>query len=151
MEMAASLMGHEVGSAGADTQKESEVTMDLPNRVTLLSQTILVSAVPNLHVPSDGWVHEGDIPDDTHMHKAYGTYNEAEQSITLDDSLAFERIRESFLHENLHAMMAVTQLDSLLEAQSVGFEEHTVSSLAPVLLSWLRDNPQAVAFLSETQ
>jgi hypothetical protein len=123
---------------------------NLPGGVTLMTQRIGVTLAENLHTPSDGWVHEGDDASE-HLHRAYGVYNEVEQSITLDVSLGFERQRETFLHENLHAMCAMTQLDTLAEAQMPGFSEHMVSALAPVLLAWMRDNPHVVAYLQEEQ
>ena len=84
-----------------------------------------------------------------HQHRVYGVYDEEHQVITLDSAMGFERQRETFLHENLHAMWAVAQLDGLSPLD--GFDEHLVSALAPVMLSWLRDNPEAVTFLMETQ
>lgn len=121
----------------------------MPDRVRLMSQTIHVEQVDNLHTPSGEWVHEGDEP--AHTHKAYGVYEEAPQVITLDADLGFERVRDTFLHENIHAMLAIVGLDALLEGSSEGLGEHLTSVLSPVLLSWLRDNPVAVEWLQEVQ
>jgi hypothetical protein len=126
--------------------------MKMPKHVTLLSQRIIVTTEPNLHhqpEPTE-WVH-GEPDEQQHAHRAYGVYNEAEQSITLDRGLRFERARETFLHENLHAVLAISQIDSILSAESDGLSEHVVSAVAPVLLAWLRDNPHAVAWLQEVQ
>jgi hypothetical protein len=124
--------------------------MELPPHVWLLSQRINVEAVPNLHCPDEG---EPVGPDgEPHLHRAYGVYTEEDQTITLDDGMQFERMRETFLHENLHAMLAMSQLDTLMNGQAAdGFDEHVVSVLAPVMLSWMRDNPAALAFLQEKQ
>lgn len=121
--------------------------MPLPLHVWLLSQRIDVEAVPNLHCPDEGDPEPGE---ETHLHRAYGVYNENEQTITLDDGMRFERMRETFLHENIHAMLAIGQLDSLLTGQDAeGLDEHVVSVLSPIMLSWMRDNPEAVSFLQE--
>ena len=120
--------------------------MRLPTRIMLLSQHIRVETAPNLHMPVEGGM-DGD-----HLHRLYGNYSEPTQVITLDDALAFERKRETFLHENLHAMCSITQLATILEdGLGSGGEEHVVSVLAPVMLAWLRDNPYAVEFLQEVQ
>jgi hypothetical protein len=86
-----------------------------------------------------------------HGHPAYGLYDERNQSITLDSHLPFERQRETYLHENLHAMFAMGQMDALLNAEADGLDEHCVSVLAPIMLSWMRDNPRSVAYLCEVR
>jgi hypothetical protein len=85
------------------------------------------------------------------MHRLYGEYSEQEQSITLDQSMGFERMRETFLHENIHAMFSMGQLDTILNNEATELDEHIVSALAPILLAWLRSNPAAVAYLTEVQ
>lgn len=119
--------------------------MKLPRYVWLLSQRIKVATAPNLVMPV-----EGDADD--HSHRLYGNYDEPTQTITLDSELSFERKRETFLHENLHAIFSIGQLDSILEGGlGHGGEEHIVSTLAPIMLAWIRDNPYAIAFLQEVQ
>lgn len=120
--------------------------MRMPQFVTLLTQRIAVVRVEGLHHPS-----EPNEFGESHAHRAYGVYEEATQVISIDKGLKFERARETFLHENLHAMLAMNQVDSLLEGQSQGLGEHVVSATAPVLLAWMRDNPAAVAWLQEVQ
>lgn len=119
--------------------------MRMPKRVILMTQTIKVETAPNLHHPMTN--EDGE----EHGHRAYGVYSEAEQTITLDSALRFERARETFLHENLHAMFNVGQIDSILDAEAHGLGEHLVGSLAPIMLAWLRENPHAVAWLQEVQ
>lgn len=128
------------------------VSDGLPTAVRLLTQTIFVDTAPNLHTPASGWTH-GDPEEavEPHAHRAYGVYSESEQRITLDESLHFERLRETFLHENLHAILSVSNLDAMIEGTGEGFSEHVVSTLAPILLAWLRDNPYAVLWLQQTQ
>lgn len=118
---------------------------NIPPSVTLMTQRIGIEFAPNLHHAADP--HDSE----SHAHRAYGIYEEATQVITLDDALEFERLRETFLHENLHAMLSISQLDTLIEAQAEGFGEHLVATLAPVLLAWIRDNKFAVSFLQEVQ
>lgn len=119
--------------------------MTVPSAIRLLSQRVSVEVVKNLH-------HSGTEEDGSeHAHRAYGVYDEGDQSITLDASNGFERMRETFTHETLHAVLAVTHLDALLDAEADGLSEHVVSVLSPVILALLRDNPEAVNFLRETQ
>ncbi len=119
----------------------------LPRRVRLMTQRIPVKVVDNLHIPCG----DADEETDVHKHPAYGVYDERDQTISIDAHLPFERQRETLLHECLHAMLSVGQLDSLLTQESVGLDEHVVGALAPILLSFLRDNPRAVAYLMEVQ
>lgn len=119
--------------------------MRAPASIRLLSQVIRIKHAENLHVSADHGDEEG------HSHRVYGLYDEGSQTITLDSHLRFERARETFLHENLHAMMSMAQLDTLIEASAPGLAEHLVSALSPVLLSWMRENPQAVAYVQEAR
>lgn len=115
--------------------------MKPPASIRLMTQLITVDWVEGLHMPG-----ESDL--DEHPHKAMGVYQMAEQAIFMDVGLGFERERQTFLHENLHAIFAIGKLeDALMD----GAEEHVVGVLAPIMLAWLRDNPKAVAWLMETQ
>lgn len=111
-----------------------------------MSQRIPVREEPQLHLPC-----EDDEHGDAHVHPAYGLYDERTQVIKIDAHLPFERQRETFLHENLHAMMSAGQLDALLVAEAEGLDEHLVGILAPILLCWMRENPRAVAYLCEVR
>lgn len=124
----------------------------LPDVVRLMTQRIDVATAVNLHHgPTPGeWVHEEGAAE-PHGHRAYGVYDEAQQVITLDDSLGFERARETFLHENIHALFAISQLDGVIDGQSEGLSEHIVAAVAPVMLSWMRDNPEVMEYLTEVQ
>lgn len=113
-----------------------------PVKVRLLTQRIDVTWVEGLHhVPLE-------MESDGLGQRAMGIYDMVEQTITMDVNLGWERERQTFLHENLHAMVAISGLEAAFREDA---EEHIVGVLAPVLLSWLRDNPEAVAFLMETR
>jgi hypothetical protein len=118
----------------------------VPASIRLLTQRIDISEVEELTVP------ETNAHGETHNHRAYGVYAETDQTISLDKDMGFERQRETLLHEVLHAVLAITHLDSVMLTQGGdGFDEHVVSVLSPVLLAWLRDNREVVAYLMETQ
>jgi len=117
-----------------------------PPFVTLLTQRISVEFAEDLHCECPG--HEGVEGGEPHAAPCYGIYNQHDQTITLDSDLKFERQRDTFLHENLHAMLSIAQLDSIMPE---GMDEHVVTVLAPILLAWLRDNRGAVNFLMEQQ
>lgn len=120
--------------------------MAMPKHITLMTQRIRIEQRENLHHKA-----EGNDPED-HGHRAYGIYEEAPQLITLDKGLRFERARETALHEQLHAVFAITQLDGLIEEGcGHGAGEHVVATLAPVILAWLRENPDMVSWLQEMQ
>ena len=121
--------------------------MTPPPFVTLLTQRITIERAENLHCECPGREGggEGETP---HPAPCYGIYDKHEQTITLDADLKFERERDTFLHENLHAMFAIVQFASILPE---GMDEHIVTVLSPILLSWLRDNPDAVNYLMQRQ
>jgi hypothetical protein len=56
--------------------------------------------------------------------------------------------RETFLHEAMHGMWYQTLLDRQYRDKQ---EEDIIYSLAPKILEFLRDNPEAVEFLLESQ
>jgi hypothetical protein len=66
------------------------------------------------------------------------------------------RIKETYLHESLHAMMYTARLGTYLvpppaeaEGNDKVRDEAFVDAFAPVLLSFLRDNPKVVTYLTE--
>ena len=121
----------------------------LPKRIRLLSQRISVREVEGLHLPCTTESVEG--VDTHHAHPAYGVYDERDQTISLDAHLPFERQRETFMHEVLHAILSTSQLDSLLNGENEGLDEHVVAVVAPIMLAFLRENPRSVAYLCEVQ
>lgn len=64
--------------------------------------------------------------------------------ITLDPSAAKSQVRETLIHEVLHAVTALTAI-----AGDLGeVEESVVTRLAPALLEVLRKNPDLVDYLT---
>jgi len=80
--------------------------------------------------------------------QAYGVWKENDSEILLCKGQSHYRLRNTFVHENLHAINATAGLDNLLGHEA---EEDLVNRMAPVLLSWLRENPRAVAWLQEKE
>lgn len=72
----------------------------------------------------------------------YGVTVERELRITLSDRQAAAQLRETVLHELLHAIWSKVPLD-----QDDAEQERIIGSLSPWLLGVLRDNPELVAFL----
>lgn len=119
----------------------------MPRTVRLLTQAITVRIAPgDLHIIEDA-------PEEGHEHasgyQVLGTYDSATNLILLDRNLAADKQRMVFIHENIHAMLDAANLDSILGAHAKGLDEHVCASLAPVLLSWMRENPRAVAYIME--
>jgi len=129
----------------------------MPEYVTVLTQRVDLTTSPSLVHMEEGpvWVHaddEGNLEQTPpHGHRAYGVFEEAPMVITLDDALGFEKARETALHESIHAMMSVVGLDGLIEGQASGLSEFIVSTISPVLLAFMRDNGEFIAYLQETQ
>lgn len=117
----------------------------MPTAVRLLSQRIDVTMEPDLQI-----VHMHDNAGDPMMQSVYGSWSSSESVIKIDTNQGFERMHETFLHENLHAMVQVAQIDRMCDGAGLS-EEAVVSALAPILLAWLRDNPKAVAYITEVQ
>lgn len=116
--------------------------MSRPLAAWLLTQRIDISWVDNLHHASEDG--EGNVV----AQKAMGVYEMVEQTISMRNGMGFERERQTLLHENLHAMVAAGGLEVAFREDA---EEHIVGVLAPVLLSWMRENPHIVKYLMETQ
>jgi hypothetical protein len=76
----------------------------------------------------------------------HGIFYPATRNIEVVAGLSPDYEREVFLHENLHAIFSVSTLDRLMPRLD---EEKLVNSLSPFLLTWLRENRGAVAYLQE--
>lgn len=120
--------------------------MPLVTRVA--GQRFDIRMVPGLKVPTgnvafedvhahEDWVHED-------MMAVLGACDRDRNVISLDPDTGYDRLRETFLHENLHAIITKANLHHDLLATN---EEAVVARLSPLLLQWLRDNPTAVEFL----
>ena len=70
-----------------------------------------------------------------------GNFDPRYLTITVDPNQAPSQVRETLLHELLHACSQEAGMD---ETQ----EEQTVNAQAPRLLAALRDNPDLVAWLT---
>ncbi len=111
--------------------------MSLPSHVWLMTQRIGVEEL------------EREPPEEGHRHEAIGEYDANMQVIRMDLTVGFDQQRDTFLHENLHAMINAAHLEPMMDDAMPGFTEHLVSVLSPLLLAWMRDNPHAVNYLME--
>lgn len=74
-----------------------------------------------------------------------GQSNPERQTITLRPSVASMCLRDTLLHEVLHAICSLTGVSKDLEDDE---EEKAVNRIAPALLDVLRRNPALVEFLT---
>jgi hypothetical protein len=68
--------------------------------------------------------------------------------ITIDPDQADSQIRDTLLHEVLHACLDLIGINGDIDADT---EEKLVRRLAPILLLVLRDNQQLVSYLTSDQ
>jgi len=66
------------------------------------------------------------------------------QKIVLESLQGPDKLRETFLHEHLHAMVNLAGLRDVLTEDK---DEDVIKRLTPILLQFLRDNPAVYAFL----
>lgn len=76
-----------------------------------------------------------------------GHCDEAKLQILVDLEQAAGQLRDTLLHEALHAVFAQLGLDDELGQAK---EEMVIRRLSPALLALLRRNPQLVSFLTAT-
>lgn len=72
----------------------------------------------------------------------YGSCETSKLRIDLSPTQPVGHLRDTYLHETLHAMDIETQL---------GMTERQITVLATVLLAWMRDNPHVVAWMLKEQ
>lgn len=77
--------------------------------------------------------------------RLYGLTEPTAQVIHIDPTLAPDQLRDTVLHEVLHACLSLIGADEQL---SPGKEERLVRALSPVLLQVLCDNPKLARFLT---
>jgi Zn-dependent peptidase ImmA (M78 family) len=106
----------------------------LPKVIRLLTQKVEVIAIADLSM--------ADAEDETHVHDLYGLFEPQTLRIFLDKDQAADRMRETFAHECIHAMLNVAHME-------FEEEEEVVKRLAPVLLAFLRENRGPIAYLQE--
>lgn len=75
-----------------------------------------------------------------------GECNIDRATITIDPDQPADVLRESLMHEALHALTAFTGLAGEISRDQ---EERLVNRLAPALLDTMRRNPKAVAYWME--
>jgi hypothetical protein len=83
-------------------------------------------------------VDDAKVPD-----SMYGVCDKSEQRISLHKDQSKQRLRLSLLHEVLHALCDLANLDD------DPVEERIVTQLSPVLLAVLLENPKLTRFLLE--
>lgn len=112
------------------------VVIRMPLTVNLMSTKIRVKRVPKIDIS------------ETHGPgaEAYGIFSDEEMRIEIADGQAPDRERVTYVHENLHAMLAASGLDKTTGGE---LDEEIATRLSPVLLSWLRDNPRVITWLRE--
>lgn len=79
-------------------------------------------------------------------HEEYGVTDVGRTTITLAPGMSGSQQRATFLHECLHAMLSLTGWDHRLGSKR---EEQLMRALEPVLLTWLRENREVVAWLTK--
>jgi hypothetical protein len=79
------------------------------------------------------WVHEADgFRLVGHASSRFGT-------IGIDSRQSEDQQVDTFVHENLHLMLMLTQAD----------DEDLVFRFTPILIDWLRRNPRAVEYIMQ--
>jgi hypothetical protein len=105
----------------------------LPRTIRLASQTVRVERASHIQLGEE------------HEHaQAWGLYDGAQPLILVASGQGHDRERNTFLHENLHLLWDIAGIGD-------EYEEDIVNRLAPLLLCWLRENPRAVAYLTEKE
>jgi hypothetical protein len=83
-------------------------------------------------------------PDLTRIADAAGVCGPDTQDVRIDGQLGRDTERETVLHELMHGIWNLTLLDRIYTEDQ---EEQVIWSLAPLLLTMLRDNPALVEYL----
>lgn len=109
----------------------------MPRRTTILGQRIWVQMHKNLAVEHPSVVGE-------HI-DLLGLCDGDAQRIRIDPAQGPDKLRETYLHEHLHAMIGLVGMRDDLQD---GVEEDIVKRLAPILLLFLRENPRVYTFLT---
>jgi hypothetical protein len=114
----------------------------MPGLVRIMSHSFETEFVPKLRLDDNNEQAGNGVA-------AYGMYDGLALKFTFEANMAADRERQTFVHENLHAMLDLAGLDDTLGAQAPGLDEHVVTTLAPLILTWLRENPGMHAYLTE--
>lgn len=108
--------------------------MRLPSTITLMTQRIRVRKTDRIETESVSGK----------MEVFYGLFQPDGPSILIAEGIGADRERQTFVHENLHLMLEIGGL-----ADAYDSDEKLVTRLAPILLSWLRENPKAIEYLTD--
>lgn len=123
----------------------------MPRSTRIMGQKFLIRTAEQVEVPTgrvsaedlerhgEGWVHEEHL-------QVLGVCDRDQMVIGMTLDTGWDRFRETFLHENLHAMIAKSGMNNDILH---GLEENVVARLSPILLQFVRDNPRALRFLAE--
>lgn len=102
----------------------------VPETVSILSRTIAIETASNMSDLGEIWL--------------------ARDVIRLRDDQSDASLRDTLLHEIMHALLNLSGLTSHGVLEDANVAEHVISSLAPLLLDTFRRNPEVVKFLFET-
>ena len=108
----------------------------MPRAIRIVGQRYKVQQQANLHVQD----HNDEAPTGVD-----GLMDTTHQIMMIDPTIGSDRLREVFLHESLHAMVNAAGLHrDILE----GRDEQVIKRLAPILLDFLKANPQVYTYLT---
>ena len=128
-----------------------KVAEGMPRRTRIMGQRFAVQPIKDLKVAevhvspgaldASGWQHG-----EPEVFNVQGLCDADAQVIQIEtEGIGFDRFRETYLHEHLHAMMALGGLRDTISARD---DEVIAKRLAPILLQFLRDNPRVYTFLT---
>ena len=109
----------------------------MPERTMVAGIPFTVETSPGIHI------EDGD-GDDAKHYDVLGLCRSDAQVITIATEQGPDRLRETFLHEHLHAMFDAAGLRDTLTFDQ---DESVAKRLAPILLQFLRVNRQALFFM----
>lgn len=106
------------------------------------------SVVYTIHWTEEEWRNR---PEDGRLDGEWGSTHHDSLDIYIKPSLAPAQKRSTLLHEILHTLFAISGGDvrNAINAAVDGFdiEEYTVERLEPVLMSFMIDNPEVLAYI----
>lgn len=105
----------------------------LPRSVLILGQRFKVHKIADLQTDTGNGIE-----------RVLGLCDSDDQIIVIEEKQGPDRFAETFLHEQVHAMIALAGLRPDLAEH----EEAIVKRLAPIMLDWLRRNPNVYTFFT---
>lgn len=112
----------------------------MPRRTVIAGVPFTVEAVPSIHFEDEQ--ENGE----TKRFDVLGVCHSDTQTITIAEYQGPDRFRETFLHEHLHAMMDAAGLRDTIDLTQ---DESIAKRLAPIMLQFLRYNPEVIRFLTQ--